>query len=157
MTFFQWINHLNAAHVYAVLLIFVYIYLAERDKLPAVESIRKFTSMLDDTGGNILVLGLLTSWFFVVTVKLFYFAITLIKNGQIKADDAILLMALNTVSSSAFGTSFGALLKTLKGALTVPPPTGAVGSTTQLPRPSPGGEVTATITEKGAQTGANAA
>ena len=122
MGLFQFLRSMNVIHVYTILVLIAYVYLARYGRLPAVESIRKFTSMLDDRGGNILVLGLLTAWFFVVTVKLFYHAITMISNNAIKADDAILLMALNTVSSSAFGTCFGALLKTMSGALTVAPP-----------------------------------
>lgn len=134
------LTSINPIHVYAAAAFSAYLYLASKDKLPQVESIRKFTSMLDDRGGNIAVLGLLTSWFFIVTVKLFYHAISMISNGQIKADDAILLMALNTVSSTFAGTCFGALLKTMNGSLTVPPP-GAInapGTTTVTTSVQPG-------------------
>lgn len=130
--FLSFLSKINPIHIYAALVVIGYIYLARIGRLPAVESIRKFTSMLDDKGGNILVLGLFSCWFFVVTVKLFYHAITMISNGQIKADDAILLMALNTVSSSAFGTCFGALLKTLSGALTVAPPNASTSGGLQI-------------------------
>lgn len=148
-TLLQFVAHLNPVHIYAVAFLWVYVYLARRGLLPPVETIRKFTSMLDDRGGNILVLGLLTSWFFVVTVKLFYHTIGMISNGQIKPDDAIMLDALNTVSGTFAGTCFGALLKTLTGSTTVPPPSSASLATTQsVSHPAPGTEVTATVTEK---------
>jgi hypothetical protein len=118
----QWIFSANPVHVYGVIAMLIYWNLASKGKLPQVESIRRFASMLDDRGGNILVLGLLTCWFFIVTVKLFYHAIAMSAAGMIKENDAIMLLALNTVSSGFAGTCFGALLKTMNGAMTVAPP-----------------------------------
>jgi hypothetical protein len=154
----QALSGMNPVHLYVLLGIISFLYLSTTDRLPPVESIRKLISTLDDRGGNILILGLLTSWFFIVTVKLFYHAISMISNGQIKADDAILLLALNTVSSGFAGTCFGALLKTMTGSQTVPPPsvnpgpgtmatvTASGGGGSSVTLPSASGSTSVTLT-----------
>lgn len=108
--------------VYVILGLIAYIVLALRNKLPQVESIRKFTAAFDDRGGNILILSLFSSWFFATAIRLFYYAMTLISNGKIDAKDAVLLMALQFATGVAFGGAFGALLKTFRGDMTVAPP-----------------------------------
>lgn len=131
--FWDHVFSINPIHVYAMIGLLTFLYLVKTDKLPTPEALRKMISMLDDRGGNILVLGLFAAWFFVVTVKLFYHAFAVMQDGVIKADNAILLMALNTVSSGAFGTCFGALLKTMSGAMTVPPPQATSPAGGQIP------------------------
>lgn len=124
MNFLHGVVQVNPVHIYALCVFFGYLYLSKTGRLPNVESIRKLTSMLDDKGGNILVLGLLTVFFFEVAIKLFYYSFHLMDeaDGHIRADNAILLMALNMASTGAFSTVMGALLTTMKGAMTVPPP-----------------------------------
>jgi hypothetical protein len=124
--------------VYVILIVSVYLFLAVSNKLPAVESIRRFISTLDDRGGNIVVLAGFSAWFFTASIRLFYYAISLIANGKIDAKDAILMMALTWVTGSVFGGSFGALLKTLNGQVSTPPPN---------PNFVPGSEVRTSHTE----------
>jgi hypothetical protein len=107
---------------YVIFIVAVFVFLTVIDKLPAVESIRRFISTLDDRGGNIVVLVVFSGWFFTVSIRLFYYAIGLIADNKIDAKDAILMMALTWVTGSVFGGSFGALLKTLNGAVSTPLP-----------------------------------
>ena len=145
-SFFGGVSHVD---FYIVLFLITILLLVKYDKVPQVESIRRFTSMLDDRGGNILVLLLLTVWFFSKTVSLFYWAFGSMASGYIKADNAILILALNTVSAGAFGTCFGALLKTMNGSMTVAPPNATTGGGTPIPPypslASPSGVVEANI------------
>ena len=113
---------INRWDVYIVLVVVVYVFLSIAGKLPAVESIRRFISTLDDRGGNIVVLVIFSGWFFTVSIRLFYYAIGLISENKLDAKDAILMMALTWVTGSVFGGSFGAFLKTLNGAVSTPLP-----------------------------------
>jgi len=109
---------------YLLFIVLVYVFLALKNKLPSVESVRKIISALDDRGGNIVVLALFSGWFFIAGLHAFYFAIGLISQNKIDAKDAILMMMVTWLTGSAFGGSFGAMLKTLNGQMSVPPPTG---------------------------------
>jgi hypothetical protein len=107
---------------YIIFVVLVYTFLKVINKLPAVESIRRLMSALDDRGGNIVVLVALTVWFFAQAIYMFYFAINMIGSGKIDGKDAVLLMGLQFVTGVAFGGSFGALLKTLNGQVSTAPP-----------------------------------
>ena len=107
---------------YIIFLVLVYTFLKTINKLPAVESIRRLMSALDDRGGNIAVLVALTVWFFAQAIYMFYFAINMIGANKIDGKDAVLLMGLQFVTGVAFGGSFGALLKTLNGQVSTAPP-----------------------------------
>lgn len=127
------IGSINRVDVWILFVIIFILYLAKIGRLPSVESMRRFTAMLDDRGGNILVLALFTVWFVSVTIKMFYSALGMIGNNYIRADNAILLMALNTISSGFAGTCFGALIKTMSGAMTVAPPNASTGGGVHIP------------------------
>lgn len=133
----HFLNSITHFDFYVVITIVTFIYCAKRGLLPSTEAVRRLTSMLDDRGGNILVLVVLTSWFVVMTVKMFYFAIDQIANKHVTADNAILLMALNTIASGFAGTCFGALLKTMSGSMTVAPPNASTSGGTLLPAGNP--------------------
>lgn len=89
--------------------------LAIMRRLPDPWAVKHYVSALNDRGGNIIVLSLLTMWFFSVSVRIFYYAFELLSQKKLEADNAILLMSVQFVTSSAFGGSFGALLKTMTG------------------------------------------
>jgi hypothetical protein len=126
------LEHISRADVYLFALIAVYVFLSLRNKLPAVESIRRIVSALDDRGGNIVVLAIFSGWFFLAGMHAFYFALNLISQGKIDAKDAILMMFVTWLTGSAFGGSFGAMLKTLNGQISVSPPTGGAPVPTAL-------------------------
>lgn len=84
-------------------------------RFPDALRLRSLIAILDDRGGNILVLMLMSGWFFSASLRLFYFAFTLMAQKNLSADNAILLMALQFVTGAAFGGAFGAMLKTMHG------------------------------------------
>jgi hypothetical protein len=131
-------QHLTRWDFYFTFLVAVYVLLKMTNNLPAVESIRRLMSALDDRGGNIVVLVALTVWFFAQAIYMFYFAINMIGSGKIDGKDAVLLMGLQFVTGVAFGGSFGALLKTLNGQVSTSPPS---------PNFIPGSDVSRTHTE----------
>lgn len=97
-------------------------------KLPSMEAVQKFVTMLDTKGGNILVLVALALYFFHDAQVMYYIVIDKIKDGTITADNGIALNGLMFATGAFSGVS-GALLKVMSGA---------------DPKPSPG----TTVTEK---------
>jgi hypothetical protein len=155
----QILSGINRADFYIVLTIATFVYLARKGMLPSTESIRRLTSMLDDRGGNILVLMSMTIWFVAMTGKLFYYSFHEMESGVLKPDNAILLMALNTMSGTFAGTCFGALLKTMSGSMTVAPPNAStaggmsIASSPQLMIGSPAGVASLTLEHPEVQNG----
>ena len=94
---------------------FTFVALAYLRRLPEPWVIKHYLSAIDDRGGNIVVLALLSAWFFSISVRIFYYSFELLSQKKLEPDNAILLMAVQFVTSSAFGSSFGALLKTMTG------------------------------------------
>jgi len=92
-----------------------FVVLAVMRRLPEPWVIKHYVSALNDRGGNIVVLCMMSAWFFSVSVRIFYYAFQLLSEKKLDPDNAILLMAVQFVTSSAFGGSFGALLKTMTG------------------------------------------
>lgn len=86
-----------------------------KNKLPSSDSVNKFFGALDSRGGNILILGSFSFYFFRHAIYLFYNLFSLERGGYIKQDDAFALMSLQFVTATAFGGAFGAMLKTMTG------------------------------------------
>lgn len=84
-------------------------------KMPAADSIQKFVSVINSRGGNIIVLLGASIYFFKYSMYLFFDLITKIGNKTITPDNAIALMAIQFITTSAFGGAMGALLKTMTG------------------------------------------
>jgi len=97
------------------LIFFTIVAMQWRHKLPEPWVLKQYLSAINDRGGNILVLSLMSAWFFAVSVRIFYYAFELLANKRLDPDNAILLMGVQFVSNSAFGMCFGALLKTMTG------------------------------------------
>lgn len=101
-----------------IVLLFIFltlVVLAVMRRLPEPWMVKHYVSAVNDRGGNIIVLCLMSAWFFSVSVRIFYYAFDLLSQKKLDPDNAILLMAVQFVTSSAFGGSFGALLKTMTG------------------------------------------
>lgn len=82
---------------------------------PHIDSIREFVNLLNTRGGNILILAAMSTGFFVAAMKLFYAMIDLAVSGKLSTDNAFPMMALQFVTSSAFGGAFGAMLTMMTG------------------------------------------
>lgn len=98
-----------------LLVFFTFIAMMYLRRLPEPWVIKHYLSAINDRGGNIVVLSLLSAWFFSISVRIFYYSFELLSQKRLEPDNAILLMAVQFVTSSAFGSSFGALLKTMTG------------------------------------------
>jgi hypothetical protein len=86
-----------------------------KHRLPELHSLRTIVGMLNDRGGNILVLVLLSTWFFSTAVQMFYWALNKMSAKTLLPENAILLMGFQFVCGVAFGGAFGALLKSMTG------------------------------------------
>jgi hypothetical protein len=85
------------------------------NKLPATESISKFVAMINSRGGNIVILSVASIYFFKYSMYLFLHLLEMVKNNTITESNAFGLMAIQFVTTSAFGGAMGALLKTMTG------------------------------------------
>lgn len=83
------------------------------NKLPHVKGIKYLLSALNDAGGHIFVLLILTLVTFYASLHLFYHAIDLIVNKRIAEENGVMMMGLTWASGQAFGLFAGALLKTM--------------------------------------------
>lgn len=85
------------------------------NKLPPVESVQKFIAMVNSRGGNIVILAIGSVYFFKYSMYLFLHLLEMVKNNTITESNAFGLMAIQFVTTSAFGGAMGALLKTMTG------------------------------------------
>lgn len=84
-------------------------------KTPNLRSVKDLLISLDSKGGNIFILAVLSCFFFVHALRLFYHLLSAIMSKTLTSENAFALMGLQFVTSSAFGGAFGALLKTMSG------------------------------------------
>jgi len=108
----------------------VWLFLKALKSEPEVHSMKMFVNLTNSRGGNILVCLFLTIYFFAASMRLFYHALDLIVNNKLDPTSAVLMMALQFVTGTAFGGAFGALLKTMSPDLE---------TRTPLPGQTPGG------------------
>lgn len=99
-----------------ILVMVFWLVLIRLKKEPTIDSMREFINLLNTRGGNILILAAMSSCFFYAAMKLFYAMIDLAVNGKLSTDNAFPMMALQFVTSSAFGGAFGAMLTMMTGA-----------------------------------------
>jgi hypothetical protein len=101
-----------AASTLVVLLAFVLIY---TKRLPSIQGLIDCANVLNSKGGNLLLLALMSGWFFYEALHFSDRLITLMINKQLSTDNAIALSMFNFVTGTAFGGAFGALLKGMSG------------------------------------------
>lgn len=131
------------------------------NKLPAPIIVKHYLSALNERGGNILILFLLSTWFFAASQRMFYYAFWAMEEKKLEPENAVLMMGLQWAMGTAFGGAVSVLYKTMTGSdsitrasdsprtpgstvatVTVPP--GASGSVT-IPSTATPGESSATI------------
>ena len=151
MTVFQIIQVVGTALVF--LLVFVLIY---TKRLPSIQGLIDCANVLNSKGGNLLLLAMMSAWFFYEALHFSDRLITLMITKQLTTDNAIALSMFNFVTGTAFGGAFGALLKGMSGEAVVstgastvqtdttttktvitPPADPPVGSTLGLTQPPP--------------------
>jgi hypothetical protein len=107
--------HWTSTGIFGMLLVLlVYLVLVFTKNAPPIDSIRHFADIMADRGGVILILTVMSLFFFEQSMRLFYVVIDLVSTKQLESQNAIALMAIQFASNSAFGMSFGALLTTMK-------------------------------------------
>lgn len=80
---------------------------------PEVRSVKYLISTLNDKGGHILILVVLTVMFFRAAMELLYFSLANIVDGKIDSQNALLVQGFQFVTGTAFGASIGALLTSM--------------------------------------------
>ena len=108
----------------------IWLVLIYTKRAPSVSSIREFVDIFSDRGGVIVMLGALSIYFFISAMRLFYVAITLMGDNKLDPQNSIILMGIQFVTGTAFGGSFGAMLKTMNGQAPPPEPPPVVTATT---------------------------
>lgn len=83
-----------------------------KGKLPSTGELQDLTTILNSRGGNILILAGASILFFYRGEHMYFRVIGLINSGKIASDNGIALNGL-TFDTGAFGSAFGALLKTM--------------------------------------------
>jgi hypothetical protein len=104
-------------------------------KLPSTQSIQEFTAVLNSRGGNILVLIIASLYFFRYSMYIFLHLLNMVKDKTITQDNAFALMAIQFITTSAFGGAMGALLKTMTGESTKARSTDVVNGNSTVTKP----------------------
>jgi hypothetical protein len=97
-------------------------------KLPSVGVWQDFATITNSRGGNIIILAVASVFFFYRAEHMYYTVVQLIQNGTIASDNGIALNGL-TFDTGAFGSAFGALLKTMSPDAPSPAPSTSTGTT----------------------------
>jgi hypothetical protein len=97
---------------------------------PAIASIRDLADLMNTKGGVILLLGVFSAVFFFAGMRWLYWTTMLIVHKDITPDNAVIGMGFSWISGAAFGSSFGAMLNSMKGEAAPPPITATTTSTT---------------------------
>jgi hypothetical protein len=108
-------------HLAPILLLLFYGAFALLKILPSTESVQEFASMLNSKGGNILILGAFSLFFFVTGMRMVYWCLEQNIEGKLNADNAVMMMGITFVTGSCFGGSFSSMLKVMSGDTPVPP------------------------------------
>jgi hypothetical protein len=139
--FFHWTwTGLGALAIF--LIVWMILFLTKRN--PEMASVRIFMDMFSDRGPIIVILGAMSIYFFVSSMRLFYVAVDLMVQQKLDAQNAIVLMGIQFATGSAFGGAFGAMLTTMKA--NAPPPDNIATTTTSSSSKEPAtGSVTANV------------
>lgn len=116
------------------ILLLVWLILMLSRRAPEISTVRTFLDMVSDRGGVIVLLGGMSLYFFISAMRFFYVALDLMIEKKLDAQNAIVLMGIQFVTGTAFGGSFGAMLKTMNG--NAPPPSNTTTTTTSTTTPT---------------------
>ena len=82
---------------------------------PTVDSIHTLVEMANSKGGIILILWITSMGFFMAGVRMVYWAVGEQIDGKLTVDNALIVACFSFITGSAFGGSFGAMIKTMTG------------------------------------------
>lgn len=98
-----------------VLILTLWLLLVKWGRHPSISDILSIVSVVNSRGGNILVLGGISLYFFTTAVRMFQFSLHEVAEKRLTPDNAVLMMGLQFVTGVAFGGAFGAMLKAMTG------------------------------------------
>ena len=87
-------------------------------RLPTVETYRQASQVAETHGGQIIILTCLALFFFLVSMGFVYYTMDALIDGTIKPDNALVMVIITWITSSAFGATMGALIKTMSAPAT---------------------------------------
>ena len=135
---FSWINTSNVEVQIALYAIsFSFLFMWYQGKLPSTGQIQDFATIMNSRGGNIIILMIASVYFFHRAEVMYYNVVEMIRANTIASDNGIALNGL-TFDTGAFGSAFGALLKTMSPDAPSPAnsaTTGTTSTTTTLTKP----------------------
>jgi hypothetical protein len=121
-------------HAAPIILLIAYGLFAKFKILPTTEGVQDFASMLNSKGGNILILGTFSLFFFITGMRMVYWCLEQNIEGKLSADNAVMMMGITFVTGSCFGGSFSSMLKVMSGES---PVTASTSTTTTSTGPQP--------------------
>jgi hypothetical protein len=126
---------------YAMILVFlaVYLYLTVINKLPSMDSFKRFADTINSAGGHIIILVCLTVYAIKITMQLFYHVIGL-PDDQFTKAQAIVSMATSFSTGTLVGLPMGALLKTMTGGWNMPKGTDTTSTSSTTTSFTPGAD-----------------
>jgi hypothetical protein len=120
-------------------LILCYMVLSFANRLPSMNAFKEFADIINSSGGNIILLSLLTVWSIKIAMQFFYHLLGLPAEQFDKAN-SIITAGITYVQGGLSGMFIGALIKTLTGGKAVNGPPNAADTLT--PTLTPEKEVT---------------
>jgi hypothetical protein len=101
-------------YAFLAVILFVYLLLVFRNKLPSMKSFQEFADTINSAGGHIIILSIFSGWFFITAMR-FFFHVLGLPDELITKRDAIVMTGVGFVTGTAFGGAWGALIKTMSG------------------------------------------
>lgn len=84
-------------------------------KLPTVQSVQDLATAVNSRGGNILVLGGFSLFFFVAALRFTYWVISRESDGKVTVESSVAMAAFTWMTGSAFGGAFTSMVKAMTG------------------------------------------
>lgn len=118
---FAWVGDMFNAIAQRPQILFTFLFFAGvfallwANKMPSIQGVIDCANVLNSKGGNLLLLAIMSGWFFYEALKFAYHLLYMTSHSEITPDNAIALSMFSFVTGTAFGGAFGALLKGMSG------------------------------------------
>jgi len=103
------------AEVSGAVIFFTLVIMQWYKKLPSVDSIQELASVMNSRGGNIMVLGSFSVFFFFSALRFTYWFMEKSADGKLSPQDTLGLAAFTWITGTAFGGSFTSMVKAMTG------------------------------------------
>lgn len=82
---------------------------------PSIDTLNALANLMNTKGGNILLLGFLSIFFFLIGIRFIYWTLERMIENKLTVDNAMIMLGVNFVTGTAFGGAFSSMLKTMTG------------------------------------------